>query len=157
PRQQDYLKALYSLTRTFDATRLVVDNDGWEHTDRTDLFNVHDYTRSGDLLAAKYKDLGRPGVAIPDNDHAALAPGYQYNGTPVLLSEFGGIAYIPRGHDVPEESWGYSGVEKTEEAALARLRGLYAAIAATPGFAGVCYTQLTDVEQEVNGLLTYDR
>jgi hypothetical protein len=38
-----------------------------------------------------------------------------------------------------------------------RLRGLYEAIARVPAFAGLCYTQLTDVEQEVNGLLTYDR
>ncbi|MBK5293651.1 MAG: glycoside hydrolase family 2, partial [Acidobacteriia bacterium] len=53
--------------------------------------------------------------------------------------------------------WGYSGVEKTPEAALTRLHGLYDAIRRIPAFAGICYTQLTDVEQEVNGLLTYDR
>ena len=48
-------------------------------------------------------------------------------------------------------------MEKTAEAALDRLRGLYQAIARIPGFAGLCYTQLTDVEQEINGLMTYDR
>jgi hypothetical protein len=58
---------------------------------------------------------------------------------------------------VPEGAWGYSGVEKTPEDALARLRGLYEAIATVPRIIGVCYTQLTDVEQEINGLLTYDR
>lgn len=66
------------------------------------------------------------------------------------------IAYIPPGARVPEDAWGYAGVEKSPEAALERLRGLYRAIARSP-FAGICYTQLTDVEQEVNGLLTYDR
>jgi hypothetical protein len=50
-----------------------------------------------------------------------------------------------------------AGVEKTRDAAIARLRGLYEAIGGIPAFAGLCYTQLTDVEQEVNGLLTYDR
>ena len=50
-----------------------------------------------------------------------------------------------------------SGVEPGAEAALARLRGLCQAIARVPAFAGLCYTQLTDVEQEVNGLLTFDR
>jgi hypothetical protein len=75
----------------------------------------------------------------------------------VSLTEFGGIAFIPPGHEVPSESWGYSGVEKTADDALARLRGLYEAIARIPGFAGLCYTQLTDVEQEINGLMTYDR
>ena len=157
PRQANHLKALYTLTRSLDATRLVIDNEGWEHTDMTDLFAIHDYARSGDLLFAKYQDVGKPGAGVPDNARAALIPGYRYNGTPVYLSEFGGIAFIPPGHDVPKEAWGYSGVEKTREAALARLRGLYEAIGRIPAFAGLCYTQLTDVEQEVNGLLTYDR
>jgi hypothetical protein len=157
PRQQNYLKELYTLSHAFDSSRLVIDNDGWEHTDMTDLFAIHDYARTGDLLYEKYKDLGKAGAAIPNVSRAALAPGFKYNGTPVLISEFGGIAFIPEGHRVPVESWGYSGVEKTEANVLERLRGLYAAIARVPGFAGLCYTQLTDVEQEINGLLTYDR
>ena len=156
-RQQQHLKSLYALTHSLDGTRPVIDNDGWEHTDSTDLFAIHDYARSGELLYAKYKDLGKPGYGVPDNARAALAPGFQYNGTPVLLSEFGGIAFIPEGHQVPAESWGYSGVEKTSADAVARLRGLYEAVARIPGIAGICYTQLTDVEQEVNGLMTYDR
>lgn len=157
PRQASHLRALYTLTKSLDATRLVIDNDGWEHTDMTDLFAIHDYARTGDIIFEKYKDIGKPGTRIPDNAMAALIPGYEYNGTPVYLSEFGGIAFIPPGHEVPKEAWGYSGVEKTREAALARLRGLYEAIAKIPAFAGICYTQITDVEQEINGLLTYDR
>jgi beta-galactosidase/beta-glucuronidase len=156
-RQQAHLKALYSLTKSLDSTRLVIDNEGWEHTDATDLLAVHNYARTGDLLFDAYKDLGRSGLPIPSPDEAAVLPGYRYNGSPPYLSEFGGIAFIPPGHEVPKESWGYSGVEKTPEAALDRMRGLYAAISRTPAFAGLCYTQLTDVEQEVNGLLTFDR
>jgi beta-galactosidase/beta-glucuronidase len=156
-RQQFHLRTLYALTRSLDATRLVCDNDGWEHTEMTDLLGVHDYTRSGDLLRARYKDLGKPGSTVPDNARPALAPGIRYNGAPVLLSEFGGIAWIPPDAKVPEKSWGYSGGETSSEAALARLRGLYEAIAGTPAFMGICYTQLTDVEQEINGLMTYDR
>src|SRR5581483_6459603 len=157
PRQQNYLKELYALSHGLDSSRLVVDNDGWEHTDMTDLFNIHDYARTGEALAVKYKDLGKPGASVPDVGRPSLAPGYKYNGTPVLLSEFGGIAYIPQGHEVPQEAWGYSGVEKTEAGALDRLRGLYLGISQVPGFVGICYTQLTDVEQEINGLMTYDR
>jgi beta-galactosidase/beta-glucuronidase len=157
PRQANHLKALYTLTKSLDATRLVIDNDGWEHTDMTDLFAIHDYARSGDMIVEKYKDIGTPGARIPDNSRKALIPGYEYNGTPVYLSEFGGIAFIPPGHQVPKEAWGYSGVEKTPQLALQRLRGLYEAVARIPALAGLCYTQLTDVEQEVNGLLTYDR
>jgi len=156
-RQQNHLKSLYTLSHSLDATRLVIDNEGWEHTDMTDLFAVHDYTRTGELLYEKYKDLGKPGSRIPDDGRAALAPGYSYNGTPFYLSEFGGIAFIPPGHEVPKESWGYSGVEKTADSAVERLRGLYHAIARVPAWTGLCYTQLTDVEQEINGLMTYDR
>jgi beta-galactosidase/beta-glucuronidase len=157
PRQQNHLKALYALTKSLDATRPVIDNDGWEHVDTTDLFAIHDYARTGDLLYEIYKDLGKTGIPARRTGRSLLAPGYRYNGTPILLSEFGGIAYIPPGHQVPPDAWGYAGVEKTAEAALARLRGLYEAIARIPEFAGLCYTQLTDVEQEINGLLTYDR
>jgi len=157
PGQQAHLKALYWLTKSLDPTRPVIDNEGWQHTDLTDLFAVHDYARSGELLLARWnRDFSRPGAALPPTGPGYLIPGFSYNGTPLYLSEFGGIAYIPQGHEVPKDAWGYSGVEKTAEAALARLRGLYEAIAKLP-FAGICYTQLTDVEQEINGLLTYDR
>ena len=57
---------------------------------------------------------------------------------------------------MPPKAWGYSGVEKTADRAMERLRGLYEAIAKLP-FTGICYTQITDVEQEINGLMTYDR
>jgi hypothetical protein len=101
--------------------------------------------------------MGFPAKAVPDNGKRALIPGYAYNGSPVYLSEFGGIAFIAPGSSVPPEAWGYSGVEKTAEAALERLRGIYMGIQHTPGIIGICYTQLTDVEQEINGLMTYDR
>ncbi|MGE5646660.1 MAG: glycoside hydrolase family 2 protein [Acidobacteriota bacterium] len=156
PRQQFHLKSLYALTHSLDATRPVIDNDGWEHTEATDLLGLHDYAKTGDILYEKYRNAGEPGAAIPDNGRAAFAPGVEYNGAPLFLSEFGGIAFIPEGANVPKDSWGYAGVEKTREAALARLRSLYEGIARTP-FIGICYTQLTDVEQEVNGLMTYDR
>jgi beta-galactosidase/beta-glucuronidase len=156
-RQQFHLRTLYALTKSLDATRLVSDNDGWEHTEMTDLMGLHDYARSGEILRTKYKDAAKPGAPVPNNARSALAPGVQYNGAPLFLSEFGGIAWIPPGTTVPDESWGYAGVEKTGEDALARLRGMYEAIADAPGLIGICYTQLTDVEQEVNGLLTYDR
>ncbi len=161
-RQQAHLQALYWLTRSLDDSRPVIDNEGWQHTETTDLFAVHDYARTGDDLLERYKSLGTartvsPGTTIPSAGTPVLIPGYRYNGSPMYLSEFGGIAFIPPGHQVPGDAWGYAGVEKTPEAALERLRGLYAAIARMPAFAGVCYTQLTDVEQEVNGLLTNDR
>jgi beta-galactosidase/beta-glucuronidase len=157
PRQTQHLKALYHLTKSLDPTRPVIDNDGWEHTDTTDLFGIHDYAPSGQRLVEKYSVLSQPRFHFPGNGRAALAPGFAYNGSPVFLSEFGGIAYPLPGSPVPADAWGYAGVEKSPAAALDRLRGLYLGIAKIPQFMGICYTQLTDVEQEINGLLTYDR
>jgi hypothetical protein len=157
PRQQAYLKSLYQLTHTLDPTRLVIDNEGWEHTDQTDLFAIHDYGKSGEDLYQKYKGVTAQSTEVAKNARPATIPGYRYNGTPLYLSEMGGIAYIPPGALTFGKSWGYSGVEKTEEDAFARLSQLFRGVAKLKNLAGICYTQLTDVEQEANGLLTYDR
>jgi beta-galactosidase/beta-glucuronidase len=159
PKEQAHLRALYYLTKSLDDTRLVIDNDGWEHTEATDLFAIHDYTKTGEEFYRRFKKIAVEGVPLPLYGKLYLAPGHTYNGSPIFLSEFGGIGYArpeDRGK-IPANSWGYSGIETSEEAAIARLRGLYEAIARIPQIAGVCYTQLYDVEQEVNGILTYDR
>jgi beta-galactosidase/beta-glucuronidase len=154
--QQEHAKSLYYLVRSIDPTRLAVDNDGWEHTDATDLFTLHDYARTGDELAARYKIFETDSTRIPRNGRDALALGYKYNGSPLVLTEFGGIAYRT-GAPASGNEWGYSGIEPTKEAMLARLDGLVKAVVANKAWAGFCYTQLTDVEQEINGLMTYDR
>ncbi len=158
--QQAHAKTMYYLTRSLDSTRLVQDNDGWEHTDATDLFGIHDYARTGELMAEKYKHLEATSEAarsyIPRNGREALALGYKYNGTPILMTEFGGISYRV-GAQKADNEWGYSGIEPTKEALLARLDGLIKALRANKAIVGYCYTQLTDVEQEINGLMTYDR
>jgi beta-galactosidase/beta-glucuronidase len=154
--QQEHIKSLYRLTRSLDATRLVIDNDGWEHTDSTDLTTIHDYASSGAELSAKYEHLNDESRGIPRNGKEALAFGYRYNGTPFVLTEFGGIAFR-LGAKQTENEWGYSGIEPTQEAFLERLEGLVNAIRGNPAWAGFCYTQLTDVEQEINGLMTFDR
>jgi hypothetical protein len=158
-RQQAYLRALYHLTKSLDDTRLVIDNDGWEHTDVTDLFAIHDYTRTGAEFAFRYQNASDQKLPLPLYGKLYLAPGQKYNGSPILLWEFGGVGYVlPEDRaKVPENSWGYSGVEESAETALERIEGLYQAIARLPQITGICYTQLYDVEQEVNGLMTYDR
>src|SRR5581483_742542 len=136
--QQEHAKTMYHLIRSLDQTRLVIDNDGWEHTDATDLFALHDYARTGEEMAAKYKHLETDRSRIPRNGKEALAFGYQYNGTPILMTEFGGIAYRI-GTPVAPNEWGYSGIEPTREAMLSRLDGLVRALRANPVFAGYCY------------------
>jgi beta-galactosidase/beta-glucuronidase len=158
PRQQMHLKAMYTLTKSLDSTRPVIDNDGWEHTDMTDLMGLHDYARTGEQLEAKYAGMRmEKGLAVPANGRNAMAPGFAYNGAPFFLSEFGGVAWVMPGTKMAEDAWGYAGLEKTEQLTIDRMMGLFRAAARFPASIGYCYTQLTDVEQEINGLLTYDR
>ncbi|HEX8852397.1 MAG TPA: glycoside hydrolase family 2 TIM barrel-domain containing protein, partial [Pyrinomonadaceae bacterium] len=63
--QQEHARSMYYLLRSLDPTRLVIDNDGWEHTDATDLFTLHDYARTGEELSAKYKILETDTSRIP--------------------------------------------------------------------------------------------
>ncbi len=76
-------------------------------------------------------------------------------GIPVFISEYGGIKWDVEGQI--EDSWGYGDGPKTEEEYIARYKGLTDVLLDNPHMFGFCYTQLYDVEQEVNGLYTYDR
>lgn len=160
PKQQTFLKSLYFLTRTLDPSRLMIDNEGWEHTDVTDLMAVHNYEKSGEKLYEDYKDV-KPGMGAQEFPKSGrkdgMIPGFHYNGSPLYLSEFGGISYLPPGVTPPAGSWGYSGLERNQDAATSRLEQLFTGLAKMTQLVGMCYTQLTDVEQEVNGLVTYDR
>jgi beta-galactosidase/beta-glucuronidase len=146
--QTEHLLALYHLTRSLDPTRSVVSNDGWEHA-ITDLCTIHDY-RDAEALAKSYA-TPESSVAAEPADRPVYVPGYAYRGEPILITEFGGIAYSS-----DEEGWGYSTVAGGDEF-LERYEALIAALRRCQPVQGFCYTQLTDVEQEVNGLLTYDR
>jgi beta-galactosidase/beta-glucuronidase len=146
--QTEHLLALYHLTRSLDPTRSVVSNDGWEHA-ITDLCTIHDY-RDAEVLARSYT-TPQSAIAAEPADRPLYVPGYAYRGEPILITEFGGIAYSG-----DEEGWGYSTVAGGDEF-LERYEALIAALLRCQPVQGFCYTQLTDVEQEVNGLLTYDR
>ena len=134
----------------------MIDNDGWEHTDLTDLFAIHDYARNGELLYEKYKDVPSTGI-VPANGREALAPGLQVQRHAAVSFRVRRHRLHSGGHAKCRRNRGATRASKRpRNAALERLRGQFAAIAKLP-FAGICYTQLTDVEQEVNGLMTYDR
>lgn len=80
------------------------------------------------------------------------ANGYKYKGEPILLTEFGGLAYKVS----DTEGWGYTVVQSSEQY-LKDLDRVFEAVYSSEVLYGFCYTQLTDVEQEINGILTYDR
>ena len=155
PTQRHYVQALYHLTKTLDPTRPVVGNDGWESV-ATDIIGIHDYDDQLDRIAMRYgaeESLGRlfrrerPGgrMLILGGDPQA------HPNHPVVLTEFGGIAYSPA-----EGTWGYSRA-RTAEAFAERYVRLLLVVRSLPVLAGFCYTQFADTYQEANGLLNADR
>lgn len=106
-----------------------------------------------DLPRADSPALETDPTSVPRNGREAVAFGYAYSGSPIVMTEFGGISYRV-GEQKSANEWGYSGIEPTKEAFLTRLEGLVRALRSNKAIAGYCYTQLTDVEQEINGLMT---
>jgi beta-galactosidase/beta-glucuronidase len=161
PGQRAFLERMVEDTRCLDPTRPVIDNDGWEHTDVTDILAVHDYSHTGDALKARYEST-IAGGPLPDRiwtgSRAVFAPGAEYHGQPVMLTEVGGLLIQPEAPEGERDRLYqiYASFKTTHEV-LARYEDIMEGIAALPFVSGFCYTQLTDVEQEINGLLTYDR
>ncbi|AIQ73222.1 glycoside hydrolase family 2 [Paenibacillus sp. FSL L8-0493] len=149
-RQQQHGLAMYHLTKSLDEMRPVVYNDGWEHM-TTDLVTIHDYESHQEVLEDRYATAESSVNAMPAN-RKIFVGGASYQGQPILVSEFGGIAFKKS----EWEGWGYSGAEN-EEDFLMKLKAVVDPMFTSPVIQGYCYTQLTDVEQEINGLLTYDR
>ncbi|MFC0471788.1 glycoside hydrolase family 2 protein [Halalkalibacter kiskunsagensis] len=149
-RQQDHTLGMYYLTKSLDPTRLVMSNDGWEHT-KSDLCTIHDYESDKGILKERYSKIENILNSTPGNRLIYL-PEYKYDGEPIQVTEFGGIAYKKSDW----EGWGYSGATNDEDFAE-RYYNVVSALLESPLVQGYCYTQLTDVEQEINGLLTYDR
>ncbi len=148
--QQNFARSLYYLTKAHDPSRLVSTNDGWENISESDLLAIHDYACAGEDFRRLYNE-GTYDDAF-QTFRRVLANDNPYLGQPVLLTEFGGIMFE---RDQRDDNWGYNSAAKNDDEFLDRLSalvdGLYAA-----DFQGFCYTQLTDVQQEVNGLLDFD-
>ncbi|MCM3702847.1 glycoside hydrolase family 2 protein [Paenibacillus macerans] len=149
-QQQQHALSLYHLTKSLDRTRPVISNDGWELV-ATDLLTIHDYEWRREVLAERYAARETALAAKPGN-RWILVPGFPDEGQPILLTEFGGISFKAGDWD----GWGYSGAENEQDFA-ARLQNVIEPVLQSPVVQGFCYTQFTDVEQEINGLLTYDR
>lgn len=152
-QQLSFIKASYYLTKTYDPTRLISTNDGWEIPNETDIFCIHDYEGDADTIRDRYQDIGAfAKTGIPNRP--ALTCSSSYLGQPFFLSEYGGIALLC---DSSGENWGYNGFAETSEEYIERIKALTETIRNLPNCCGYCYTQLTDVFQEVNGLLTAER
>ena len=141
----------YELARALDPTRPVNDASGYSHA-RTDLWTMHTYEQSpkelDELMTIK---AGQPWRNFPDREP-------DYEGQPYIVDEFGGIKWVPEDRrPFSEISWGYGEGPRSLDEFYTRLEGLVQVMFNQKHIAGYCYTQLTDVEQEQNGIYNYDR
>jgi beta-galactosidase/beta-glucuronidase len=160
--QYAFIERMVRATRRLDSSRPVIDNDGWEHTDITDICAIHDYTPTAEKLKRRYAEmLGGGGLPLKVwiSEKPLFARGSKYRGQPIVLSEVGGFLAIPP--DIPAEKrdtlYQFYDSFQTPQELLDKYRDLMKGLTALNFLAGFCYTQLTDIEQEINGLLTYDR
>lgn len=143
--------------KSLDPTRLVIGNDGWEMT-KTDICAIHHYDHGEEEETQKQERFRESLRTLENILHAVpagrqvYAEGFSYEGEPVMLTEFGGVSFRKEA----ENEWGYTSVKTGEEFVNVYAR-LLSVIQDSEVLSGYCYTQLTDVEQEVNGLLTADR
>ena len=171
-----FVASLYDLTKQIDPTRPVNDASGGAHV-KTDIWTVHTYEQNPEALSRQLYDPERGesyadhfmqlsharGVTVPCVGFNTVAtvdyPFPAYDGKmPFLVDEFGGIKWTGETADGDAAAWGYGEAPKTSEEFLNRLEGQVDAIINLGDYiAGYCYTQLTDVEQEQNGLYYYDR
>jgi beta-galactosidase/beta-glucuronidase len=158
PAARDAVAALYHLTKTLDPTRLVIGNDGWESS-ATDVIGMHDYDCDPKHLRTRYGPEVKPQEMVDrrwTGGRILTLDGYPHRGQPIVLSEFGGIAYLePERHTAGRE-WGYQSVRDREEFAR-MVTSLLEVAGHTAMFSGFCYTQFADTFQEANGLLYEDR
>ena len=144
-----FVKLLYDITKSFDTTRVFIDGSGWTHVNgASDIWDLHCYEQDPEKFKARLDQF-------IDGGKANLHPWRenQFVSDCTFVSEYGGIRWT-----LEESSgWGYGEAPTTDNDFIQRFKGLTEAILFHSNMGGLCYTQLTDVEQEVNGLYTYDR
>ncbi len=145
-------KVFYEVTKEMDHTRPVIDSSGGVHF-MTDMYDVHDYEQDPARLKDCFDKMLEDPDFVPNPIHQEQLKRNVYAGQPIWVSEYGGTFWNP---DEPG-GWGYGNAPESEVAFLARYEGLTSVLMQNPRICGFCYTQLTDIEQEQNGLYKYDR
>lgn len=141
---------LYDITKSLDLSRPVNEASGYVHV-KTDLWTVHNYEQNPEKLRAQLEPDEEKGVwrNCPDKE-------VKYQGQPYFVDEFGGIKWVV-GVAFAGNTWGYGEAPKSLGEVYSRLEGQVNALLSLKHVKGYCYTQLTDVEQEQNGIYNYDR
>lgn len=151
----DAMRALFLATKLYDATRPVLDVSGYCHTvPESDVYDGHDYDQDPKSFRRRHDGLLADRPFVKDELSHQSIPWRP--GQPYFVSEFGGILWNPRAKP-GERGWGYGNGPRTLEEFYTRFEGLCAALLDNPRMFGYCYTQLTDVFQEQNGIFYFDR
>ena len=149
-QDDDVVRTVYRMTKRVDPSRPVIDVSGFFHVE-TDIFDAHCYNRNAEEFKKgleAFQEGGQPYISF---NYSSTT---KYQGQPYMMSEYGGGFWCPG--KTLEEAW-EAGRPKTQKEFLAQYEGLTTALLEHPNIFGFCYTQLYDVEQEMNGLLTYER
>lgn len=152
----DVTRGMWLATKLADATRPVLDTSGYAHRVReSDIYDSHDYEQNPEKFAANMAGLegGKPYI---NNGWDGKPTNIPYGGQPYFCSEFGGIWWNPAAFD-NKESWGYGERVTSLDEFYARFEGLCDVLLNDPKMFGYCYTQLTDIYPEENGVYTFDR
>lgn len=150
-RQADFARSLYYLCKTLDPSRLVSTNDGWENLNPTDIITIHDYRTLSDELIEYYGDASFLKNGSGRTGHPYMLPGEEYKGQPIMLTEFGGK------RSSSSAGWGYDDAELSGKTFKDAVNEDIKRAESLKLFSGYCYTQLTDVYQETNGIQNMDR
>ena len=152
----DVTRGMWLATKLADATRPVLDTSGYAHRVReSDIYDSHDYEQNPEKFGEKMAGL-KDGKPFINNGWDNKPTNIPYGGQPYFCSEFGGIWWNPAAFD-NKESWGYGERVKSLEEFYARFEGLCDVLLNDPKMFGYCYTQLTDIYPEENGVYTFDR
>lgn len=148
-----FIEEIFQMTKEMDPTRLVIDASGGYHVAPSDVYDAHNYEQNIEAFAQAFSGLLEyPPKVFINGDPKRHLP---YHGQPYFVSEYGGIWWNPGQKD--EKAWGYGARPRTAEEFLERYRRLTQTLLENPKIAGFCYTQLYDIEQEVNGLCNFER
>ena len=157
----DVTRAMWLATKVADPSRPVLDASGYSHRVlETDIWDSHLYEQEPEKFAELVGNLaeGQPYENTRDNGTKMSVP---YRGQPYFVSEYGGIWWNPdvaaTASGSSPDSWGYGQRVADEEEFHARFAGLTEALLGDPRMFAYCYTQLTDVFQEENGIYRFDR
>ena len=145
---------IWNITKAVDPTRPALEASGWTHTlPHPEVLDSHDYTGEPKNLHKRWLDYfsAPPQGPFPPARYFDASSSQADRGVPFMISEIGGIGWATEG------GWSYGNGPKTLDEFYVRYKGTIDAMLDNPNLFGFCYTQLTDIEQERNGLYFYDR